>query len=320
MSGRSETPRHEADLTEDAAGWLAALDAGSADIAAFEAWREADIRHAVAFAEVAGTWRDMDRLRIAQGEIQRAASSPRADHARVGADGPNRRHLLRAAAGFATVAMVGGGVAYRAGARDTAVTGVGQRKAVAAAPGLSLDLNTDSCVYWKDGAPMRLWLERGEVAIDVASGRDVDLLTPGGQFRLAPGAYNARLRGGGCELAVLEGGISGGAGLRLRTGDIALVTGGAISAQSHDGGDLGRITAWRHDILVLNGESLDYAVAEMNRYLPDKIVIGDPALSRLRLGGTFATTNPAEFLNALRSSFGVRVTAGGNGGIVLTRA
>lgn len=67
------------------------------------------------------------------------------------------------------------------------------------------------------------------------------------------------------------------------------------------------------------GQSLDYALAEMNRHLPNKIVIGDPNLSRLRLGGTSATTNPAEFLEALRTSFGVRATTGANGGIILTR-
>jgi transmembrane sensor len=317
LPGSPDIPHHRADLTDTAAAWLAALDAGSADVAAFEAWRDADIRHAVAFAEVAGAWRDMDRLRVAQGELQRAAP---ADPLPVETDRPTRRRLLRGAASFAAVAAVGGGVTYRAYARDMAVTAVGQHEAVVAAPGLALDLNTDSRVYWKDGTPARLWLDRGEVAIGLAADRHLELLTPGGRFRLEPGIVPARLRGAGCELAVLAGGIADGAALRMGAGDVALVTAGRVSMPARDAGDLGRITAWRHDTLVLNGESLDYAVAELNRYLPDKIVIGDPALSRLRLGGTFATTDPAEFLHALRSAFGVRATAGGNGGVVLTRA
>jgi len=319
LPGHTDIPQRRADLIDEAAAWLAALDAGSADVAAFEAWRDADIRHAVAVAEVAGAWRDMDRLRVSHGEIQHAAPALPADPVRAKIERPNRRRVLRAAASFAAVAAIGGGATYRAYARDMAVTAVGQRKAVNAVPGLSLDLNTDSRVFWRDGTPARLWLDRGEVAIALAGDRHIELSTPGGRFRLEPGRYNARLRGAGCELAVLAGGIADGMALRISAGDVALVTGGQVSMQTRDVGALDRVTAWRHDTLVLNGESLDYAVAELNRYLTDKIVIGDPALSRLRLGGTFATTDPAEFLHALRSSFGVRATAGGTG-VVLTRA
>ena len=312
MSGPFDPPQHHVDLTEEAAGWLAALDAGSADVAAFEAWRGADVRRAVAFAEVAGTWRDLDGLRGEHSERPAPTEAP------IAVGRWNRRRVLRSAASVAVAAAVGGGVAYRASARDMAETGVGERRSVAATPGLSFDLNTDSRVHWREGTPDRLWLERGEVALRLAPDCRLHLLTPGGRFRLEPGRYNARLRGAGCELAVLEGGISDQATMRIGAGQIALVTAGQISLRSRD--DVGRVTAWQRDTLVLNGESLDYAVAELNRYLPNKIVIGDPALSRLRVGGTFATTRPGEFLHALRQSFGVRATAGASGGIVLTRA
>ncbi len=315
MPGHSDIPQRHADLTDEAAGWLAALDAGSADVAAFEAWRDADIRHAVAFAEVAGTWRDLDGLRGTRGEPR---ASPETQPAAKTVARPNRRQLLRAAGSIVAVAAAGGGIAYRAAARDMAETRVGQRMAVAVTPGISLDLNTDSRVYWRNGTPARLWLDRGEIALRLAADHRLQLLTPGGQFQLDPGAYNVRLRGAGCELAVLAGGIADGSTMRIGSGEVALVTAGQVSVQARD--DLGGVTAWQHDTLVLNGESLDYAVAEMNRYLPNKIVIGDPALSRLRVGGSFATTRPVEFLRALRSTFGIRATAGPSGGIVLTRA
>ena len=44
-------------LSDEAIQWLIALDCGSADTEAFEAWRSADPRHAAAFAQVAATWR-----------------------------------------------------------------------------------------------------------------------------------------------------------------------------------------------------------------------------------------------------------------------
>nr|WP_232474034.1 FecR domain-containing protein [Sphingomonas sp. MA1305] len=282
---------------------------------AFEAWRAADIRHAVAFAEVAGAWRDMDRLRHADGD-----RPGRGDPISSAPTARTRRQVLRIAASVAAIAAVGGGVAYRAQAREMATTAVGQRKSLAAAAGVSLDLNTDSRIYWKDGVPMRLWLDRGEIAIALAADRQAQLMTPAGRFQLLPGTYNARLRGVGCELAVVEGGLSGEGDLHMRAGDTAFVNGGMVSTRSHDGDDLGRVTAWQRNTLVLNGESLDYALSEVNRYLPNKIVIGDPLLSRLRLGGTFATTDPAEFLQALRTSFNVRATRIGNGEVILTRA
>lgn len=92
MPGLSEIPQRHADLTDEAAARLAALDAGSADVVAFETWRAADIRHAVAPAE----------------PIVTAL--------------PSRRHVLRAVASVAAVVAIGGGFAYRAAAREMATT------------------------------------------------------------------------------------------------------------------------------------------------------------------------------------------------------
>lgn len=313
MSDSFDISQPKADLTDVAADWLAALDAGSADMVAFEAWRDADIRHAIAFAEVARTWRDLNNLRLVQGHLQSPAGEEPAP------EQPSRRHVIRAAASLAAVIVAGGGLAYRAYARDTASTLPGERRAVSVNDRLAIDLNTDSRIHWRAGEPTRLWLERGEVAIRLAPTQKVELLTPGGVFQLMPGIYNARLRNESCELAVLHGGISAD-GAKLEKGEIGLATAGRIAARPGGNMDLNRITAWQRDTLVLNGESLDYALSEINRYLPNKIVIGDPALSRIRMGGTFATTNTDEFLKALHSSFGIRATPSANGGIILTRA
>ncbi|NLS27094.1 hypothetical protein S2M10_20870 [Sphingomonas sp. S2M10] len=304
--------RHE-DLIDDAAKWLAALDSGSASVAAFEAWRSADPRHAVAFAEVAGSWRDLDALRVSQSDL------PPPPLAAATADALRpRRHFLKAATGAIAVAAAGGGFAYRAYARGKAETAVGERTTITVAKGIAVDLNTDSRIYWREGDPASLWLERGEVAIRLNAGQALELHTPGGRFRCAPGAYNARLRGAACELAVLAGSVADARGVKATTGMIALATQGDLDLRAEDA-DLARITAWQNDTLVLNGESLDYALAEINRYQRHKIMIGDPALARLRLGGTFATRDPAEFLGALRSSFGVRAATSADGSIVLTR-
>ncbi|MBO9723459.1 MAG: DUF4880 domain-containing protein [Novosphingobium sp.] len=320
MSHGPDTLAPAADLTEIAAGWLAALDAGTADSDAFEAWRSADVRHAIAFAEVAQTWQDLNDLRLVPCSPETA--DPLQAFPPIEAHRPDRRRVLRAAVALGAVVVAGGGFAIRAAARNKADTAIGQRRTVSDNPAFSVDLNTDSSITWKDGAPVRLWLERGEIAIRLGPAHRLSLMTPGGTFHLASGVYNARLRGASCELAVLQGqGTLGDGGRTFVPGEVALATAGQASLRPRDAdlaADLGRITAWQRDTLVLGGESLDYALAEMNRYRAQKIVIGDPALSRLRIGGTFATTDAREFLEALRTSFGVKATAGADGNIVLT--
>ncbi|MEE4454030.1 FecR family protein [Novosphingobium resinovorum] len=316
MSHGPDTLAPAADLTEIAAGWLAALDAGTADRDAFEAWRGADVRHAIAFAEVAQTWQDLNEARLmpcGSGTVAPPPAFPPIEARKA-----DRRRVLRAAAALGTVAVAGGGFAIRAAARNKADTTIGQRRTVSDNPAFAVDLNTDSSIYWKDGTPLRLWLERGEIAIRLGAAHRLSLMTPGGTFHLIPGIYNARLRGASCELAVLQGqGTLGDGGRIFAPGEVALATAGQASLRPRDA-DLSRVTAWQRDTLVLNGESLDYALAEMNRYVERKIVIGDPALSRLRIGGTFSTTDAREFLDALRTSFGVKAMSGADGNIVLT--
>lgn len=315
------------DLIEIASGWLVGLDAGTADVRAFEAWRDADPRHAAAFAEVAGAWSDMGDMRLledAPSAPPSDAGSPEegmddaADHAPTTRG--SRRKVLRAGLAVGALALGAAGLTYRAAARESARTGVGENARVTSGSAMTVDLNTDSRIFWKDGDPLKLWLERGEIAIRLTAAHRLSLLTQGGTFHLVPGVYNARIREASCELTVLEGGGTFGAnGDGLRTGETALATAGKASVRD-DGEYLARVTAWRSGTLVLNGESLDYALSEMNRYLVDKIVIGDPGLSRLRVGGTFATSNAAEFLQALRTSFAIRTRRDDTGSIVLTRS
>lgn len=313
--------QHE--LTEEAASWLVALDAGSADRDAFERWRSADIRHAVAFNEVAATWGSLDALRPLRG-LQ--ADDPRT----LPVPQPLQRGFMTRrrftgagiAAGLAAVTV--GGWSYNAFARRTVSTLIGERRSVRCFGSLSVDLNTDTRIAWRERDSIRkLWLRRGEaaMAVDASQPKPIDLITPSGRFILQPGLYNARLRAASCELTVLEG---SGMIMPIRrvvlAGQTAVYTGSSLSIHDADPLSLDRIRAWRRGNIVLTGESLDYAVDEYNRYLSRKIIIADPGLSRMRLGGTFAITDLVGFLQAIRASFGIRAFTDASGSIILTRA
>jgi transmembrane sensor len=44
--------------------------------------------------------------------------------------------------------------------------------------------------------------------------------------------------------------------------------------------------AWTHGKLILTGERLPEVVRELNRYHRQKVLIADPALERMKIGGT----------------------------------
>ena len=51
-------------------------------------------------------------------------------------------------------------------------------------------------------------------------------------------------------------------------------------------------TAWREQMVELDGETIEQAAGEFNRYRTAPILIGDTRLSALRIGGRFRITRP----------------------------
>jgi transmembrane sensor len=300
------------DVTEQAAAWLVALDAQTGDPATFEAWRQADPRHALAFAELASTWQHLDHLQLVW--PQPAVTTPK----------PltilSRRKLLQGAAAAATVGL--GVYAYSAVAKESVSTAIGQRKQITCWPGGEAILNTDSRLAWrgKQGA-RKLWLERGEIGLRLSAlDSPVELVTPVVALTLYAGEYNIRMRGSGCQLTVLSGKAMMQGCQPAITGQTVLLSQQGCEAITSDRLGLARVQAWQHGRILLEGESLDYAVAEYNRYLEHKIILGDPALSRLRIGGVFDTSDVDGFLQAISVSLDIHVVKTREGDMLLTRA
>lgn len=296
---------------EEAAGWLAALDAGSVTPQAFEQWRAADPRHAVAFAQVAHAFEQVERLRAVEDRPAEPAPAPAI----------NRRGMLRAGVLAGGASVAGALLAVRATAREHAETAVGERRALVLDDGTRIVLNTDSRISWRtDEKGSRVWLERGEIGLAVPSTQrgTVELEAEGARFRLGTGRFNARQQPESLDLLVLEGVADSVRGGQLKSGAMARVIGKTVAVLPADMVTLDRARSWNNGQLVFEGESLDFVVAEFNRYLDRKIVIADPSLSRIRLGGRFTTTDPADLLTALHASFGIRSQRSANGAITLT--
>ncbi len=333
------------DILAAATKWFEDLEDGVADMTAFEAWR-AQPSHAIAFALVS---QDDNRF-----EVMRATSRILADNKVRPSDLPfhaephselaskrtgvvsleaRRKFLFRTGIAVAGVAGIAAGATWIArSARAGASTRVGQRSVVSLPDGGRLDINTDSKVEWQfDEKARRIWLLRGEIALTVPADKRPVVLSSGGTFvALAPGSFNARLRGnaldllvsqGTCYVAVTEksalnGGLSGTAVSAGRAVSMAEKKPN-IRAVSADEAEA--TSAWKNDEVIFDGLPLSAAVDEYNRYLEQKIVIGDPELNQLRILGRFTTRDPTEFLKGLEISYGLRATKSDTGAVVVTK-
>ncbi len=286
----------------EAALWLARADLGTLDEVAFERWR-ADPRHALAY------------LRVVDASARTAAAV-------TGQDVRSPRRKLdvtrRAAMALGLGALsLGGGVllAGRVNARSRASTPVGGLRKVELPRTGALILNTDSAASWRnDRQGARLWLERGEIALDLADQAPPLRLTAGqGHARLAPGRYNARLRLGLLDLTILRGearvdDLDEGGGAVIRGPRAVMLMSGRTLVRDVSSEDLAATQAWQGgDILFVN-TPLAAAVEDYNRHLRRKILIADPALGDLHVGGRFTAADPSAFLEALQLGLGIEVT------------
>jgi transmembrane sensor len=104
----------------------------------------------------------------------------------------------------------------------------------------------------------------------------------------------------------------------LGAGDVAMLSGSGIELRHASRSELEDALSWRTGMVVFRDTPLLQAVAELNRYTTTRIVIVDPQLATLRIGGTFRTSNAEGFLRLLTQAFEIEATPQGNV-VVLTR-
>ncbi|WP_232493560.1 FecR family protein [Novosphingobium kaempferiae] len=297
-----------------AAGWWSRLQLDTADREEFRRWRDADARHALAFARVQASWETL-------GEQDALAASGQ------GQTDLSRRRLLKAACFGAVFVSAGAGLySTRALAWDHASTGVGELRRIALPDASVLELNTDTAVSWHFTSESRkLRLDRGEIALSLARGAPAMLSGGPVTLTLSAGRFNARLvdqRVGLTALAgrailtggtSLLGGMPGGAiGAAVEAGHSADLTANGLTMQPTTAENRAVLTAWQSGDIVFLNERLEDAANEYNRYLSRKIEVA-PELRDLRVGGRFTTSDPSAFLDAVTLALNARVDTNAQG-------
>jgi transmembrane sensor len=229
-----------------------------------------------------------------------------------------RRRSLWGAAASVLLAIGAAVYVYTSGplSGDRYVTKVGAIDTVPLADGSHITLNTDSRIRVDLAREeRRIELDRGEAFFQIAKDPARPFVVKVGNKRVIAVGTQFSVRrddAGDIRVAVSEGRVrvetdspAGSAVPVLVAGDVAQTSKTEVFIHPHAGAEVEEALSWRSGYIVLHDMTLADAVAEFNRYNKRKILIDDPALAAVRIGGTFRATNPEVFLWFLHTEFGL---------------
>ena len=335
--------RDDLPLLEQAALWYDRVSSGQLDpkeLDRFEQWRRDNPANAAAYGEIEAAY---VTARAFAGSNEMLALRQETLSSLVVRRSSRWRRTV--AAGVAAVLLVaiasmlmlrspmtpapgpgaGSGTQVAQRTPDLYQTAIGERLAATLPDGSRLTLNTDSRVRIAyDGRERRLVLERGQALFEVAHGQPRPFVVlAGGQRITATGTvFDVRLNPGNrVQVTLVEGRVlvradRAGAQVTQMQPSEVLVASAASATVARDP-EIEHVVSWRSGMVIFENDSLAEAVAEMNRYVRQPIVLQDASVGRIRVSGAFRTGETDAFIEALELSFPVRVVERRGDAIVL---
>jgi len=238
-----------------------------------------------------------------------------------------------AAATVASMATLGGWLIVMAPDRATHRTERGGFERVVLPDGSTALLNTNTEMRMRFSRESReIVLIRGEALFTVARDerRPFEVSVGDNAIRAIGTSFDVRLREpreievmvarGIVAIDRAPGSTTVSARSLLAAGDEALIDARGTARALHIGESaIGRRLAWTRGQIWLSQTTLADAIAEFNRYNSRQLVLGEPTLATLRVGGSFTTTDPTAFLAALERIFGIQARARDHQ-VILTRS
>jgi transmembrane sensor len=148
---------------------------------------------------------------------------------------------------------------------------------------------------------------------------------PGGRAQALGTEFSIRLNNAAATVTVIEGlvAVTGTGGETARSPQLQA---GESLTLLHDGtltpietADIAPIRYWREGKIYFNNQRLDTSVAEFNRYLERKLVIGNRELNDLHIGGVFQAGDLDAFLFALEQAFDIEAVESPNAIVLVHR-
>jgi transmembrane sensor len=271
------------------------------------------------------------RLEAAWGSAQRlkALRSP--------TRGPNTSSKARSGyiaklAAVAAIIVVSGaawfGQSYISFAK-TYATPVGGHLTLSLTDGSKIDLNTDTILSISESQNSRLaTLEKGEAYFQIRHDEAHPFILSVSNHRVTDLGTKFLVRDAGSrvQVALIEGrarfeSASASTSIQatdLAPGDVITATTNSISVAKKTATELSGDLSWRRGVLVFDGTTLADAVSEINRYNHEKVVILDPSVARLTIGGTFPENDVSALIDTAKQVFGLNVQRRGDQ-IVISR-
>lgn len=248
------------------------------------------------------------------------------------------------AAAVVAMAVFGGSLSWWLSRAPSYETPIGGLATVPVGEGSRIILNTNTKLTLDVTATERgVNLQQGEAFFEVAKdpSRPFVVHAKGKRVVAVGTRFSVRVKDEGVLVVVTEGKVrvddaapllklpassDGGAGAvvehedqpLLLPGAVALASEHGLSLEQHSVADVEQTLRWRTGFVVLRKTRLADAVAEFNRYNSRQLVIDDPSLGDIMVGGNFQSNNIDGFVRLLQQGFGVRARARGEE-IVLSR-
>ena len=292
-------------IIQQAANWLTRLhdeDVSESERQAFNAWCQADPRHAVAIERMRALWGSFDTLP--------------AQPARVAL---NRAFAPRPARGVQAMAVLGLVLCGWLGLEQLPVwmadqrTGVGERLQIALADGSQLQLNSNSAVDVRfDGHQRVVELLQGELWVDVAKDarRPFVVRTDQGTATALGTRYLVkRAPDGTTVVTVIESTVAvkgdTNEGVKVMAGQRSILDHGrAEPPQAIDDTDP---DAWTRGLLKVNDQPLSDVLQTLASYRHGLVRFDPQTLRGLRVSGVFRLDDTAAALAALADNLPIQV-------------
>ncbi len=298
-----------ANIESMAADWLARHDRADwseLDQQALDSWLNAAVTHRIAYLRMQSVWKRSDQL------------ATTAVHAI-----PNNRSALPRFSSWRIAASVVLAVASGLGlwfhgvepGKTQHQTAVGVRNTVTLTDGTQVQLNTDTRIQVRlQGHSREVWLEQGEIFLDVAHDANNPFTVMAGDQRITVlgTQFAVRRENSDVSVTVVQGRVrlgepnSSQSALMARN-DAAVVRAGKLKVASRTPQQIADDLSWRDGQLSLTNMTLGDAVREFNRYSTKKLVVTDPPSESIVIGGRFDANNAEGFARLVEQGFGLTV-------------
>jgi transmembrane sensor len=326
------------DLHHTAASWHGLFEdrvPTSTEREQFEAWLDADPRHRAAYDSIDCSWDFVAAAAVDERVMamrREALAAPGKRSVSWGRPAAIAASIVVCVLVFGSVWRFGSGGANQIDGEF--VTQVGQRSSITLNDGSTVVLNTASRIHVDFNArERRVQLLAGQALFNVAKNYPLPFVVEAGDRRVtAHGtAFDIRLEDHNqLQVTLIEGRVSVDP-LRpngstpamsdhedLLPGD-QLVIAPRGAPEKHKA-DLTKATSWREGQIILDDDTLENAIAEVNRYSARKIILADPKLASLRLSGVFIAGHSDTFVETVTENFPIKATASRDGRVLLSAA